>query len=61
MDTKRGRGRPPKSGTSKSARIELRVDEEERDAWTQAAEAVGQERSDWIRQVLNKAAKRALK
>lgn len=52
-------GRPPKSGTENlSERLELRITASEKAAYDAAASAAGSERSDWIRAVLNKAAKR---
>jgi len=55
-------GRPPKSGDGTLAeRLELRVTPAEKAAYDQAADVTGTERSDWIRHVLNAAAKKALK
>lgn len=55
-------GRPPKSGDENlSERLELRITASEKDAYDKAARAVGAERSDWIRAILNKAARRVLK
>jgi uncharacterized protein (DUF1778 family) len=59
MDTRIGR--PPKSGDkAMAARLEIRVDPSEKDAYDQAADAVGMDRSDWIRATLNAAAKSTL-
>lgn len=44
-----------------TARLEVRIEPDERDAYDRAAEAAGMERSDWIRATLNAEAKRALK
>ena len=55
------RGRPPKDGISKEVRIELRVIEDDRDLWNIAAKSVGKDRSEWMRDTLNKTAKRLLK
>lgn len=53
-------GRPPKSGEETlSERLELRVTSGEKAAYDQAAEATGMERSDWIRLILKRAAKKA--
>jgi hypothetical protein len=53
-------GRPPKSGDGNlSERLELRVTVDEKTAYNIAAAAEGIERSDWIRAILNKAAKKA--
>ena len=55
---KRHAGRPPKSGDETlSERLELRVTTGEKAAYEDAADVAGMERSDWIRAVLNKAAK----
>ena len=60
MKTKRGR--PPKSGEDNlSERLELRITAGEKDAYEEASRSLGVERSDWIRAILNKAAKQALK
>jgi uncharacterized protein (DUF1778 family) len=55
-------GRPPKGGDKAMAgRLEIRVDPAEKAAYDRAADAAGMDRSDWIRFVLNAAAKKALK
>ena len=54
-------GRPPKGDEPLSERLELRITESERRAYEQAAQDAGLERSDWIRAILNKAAKHVLK
>ena len=55
-------GRPPKGGNDKLAgRLDLRVTAGEKASYDEAARKAGMERSDWIRDILNKAAKRALK
>ena len=52
-------GRPPKSGAETlSERLELRITAAEKSAYDVAADAMNMERSDWIRAVLKKAAKR---
>jgi uncharacterized protein (DUF1778 family) len=54
-------GRPPKSGNENlSERLEIRITAGEKAVYEQAAQAVGLERSDWIRAILNKAAKKVL-
>lgn len=59
---KKSAGRPPKSGESPmTTRIEIRALPDERDAYMSAAEAAQVGMSDWIRDTLNLAAKRALK
>ena len=55
-------GRPPKSGDETlSERLEIRVKLGEKESYLAAADAAGAEKSDWIRAVLNKAVKQALK
>ncbi len=55
-------GRPPKSGDENlSERIMLRLTASELDAYSHAADDAGLDRSEWIRAILNKAAKRHLK
>jgi uncharacterized protein (DUF1778 family) len=55
-------GRPPKRADKLlSERLEIRVDAAEKAAYDRAAEAAGVERSDWIRDTLNAAAKRTLR
>lgn len=54
-------GRPPKGGEAAMAeRLEIRITLAEKAAYARAADAAGMERSDWIRHVLNAAAKKAL-
>ena len=54
-------GRPPKSGDKPmTGRLEIRLEEGEKEAYEQAARAAGMERSEWMRSVLNDAAKRRL-
>jgi hypothetical protein len=55
-------GRPPKGGdTPMGERLEIRLEAGEKDAYDRAAQAADMGRSDWIRAVLNAAAKRALR
>ncbi len=55
-------GRPPKSGEKRMAdRLEIRVEADEKQAYAEAARRVGVDRSDWIRAVLNREAKRVLR
>lgn len=55
-------GRPPKSGNENlSERIMLRLTPSERAAYDQAAESSGLDLSEWIRDILNGAAKKGLK
>ncbi len=42
-------------------RLEIRLEAGEKSAYDRAAKAAGMERSDWIRAILNGAAKRALR
>jgi uncharacterized protein (DUF1778 family) len=58
---KKRMGRPPKyDGENLSERLDIRVTANERAAYDQAAEATGLDRSEWMRAILNKAAKKAL-
>lgn len=53
-------GRPPKSGNETlSERLELRITASERKEYEDAANAAGMERSEWIRMILKRAAKRS--
>lgn len=55
-------GRPPKDESGpKLGRLEIRVDPEEKRAYDEAAKLSGLQRSDWVRQILNRAAKRILR
>ena len=55
-------GRPPKSGDETlSVCINIRLTPGELTAYDQAAESAGLDRSEWMRAILNKAAKRLLK
>jgi uncharacterized protein (DUF1778 family) len=55
-------GRPPKSGSETlSVRMIVRTTPGERAAYDQAADVAGLDLSEWIRAILNAAAKRALK
>lgn len=59
METKRGRGRPPKLESERAEeRIELRMLPAEKAEWQTAAERAEKTLSAWIRERLNKAAKR---
>ena len=52
-------GRPPKpAGEAKDQVYQLRLTEAEREQWEAAAKRVGQPLSTWIRERLNRAAKR---
>lgn len=56
---KRGRGRPPKPADERAEeRIELRLPPADKAAWQEAAERAEQPLSAWIRDRLNRAAKR---
>ena len=58
---KKRMGRPPKNeGENLSERLDLRVTAGERAAYDAAADAAGLGRSEWIRAVLAKAAKKSL-
>jgi predicted HicB family RNase H-like nuclease len=56
---KRGRGRPPKAADEKAEeRIELRIPTADKAEWQASAERAELKLSAWIRDRLNKAAKR---
>jgi predicted HicB family RNase H-like nuclease len=52
-------GRPPKApGEAKSQVYQLRLTADEREQWESAAAKAGKTLSEWIRERLNRAAKR---
>lgn len=53
-------GRPPEAGVARSARLEVRVTEEERAQIEAAARASGQPTQPWARSLLLEAAERTL-
>lgn len=54
-------GRPPKDKTGpKQARMEIRVEQSEKETFEKAAKAAGESLSDWSRAVLLRAASRKL-
>ena len=56
---KRGRGRPPKPADEKAEeRLELRIASADKAEWQEAADRAEVKLSAWIRDRLNKAAKR---
>jgi len=60
MANKRGRPSIP-AHERKAKRIDVRADAEEKGRMEQAADIAGMKLSDWIRQTLDSAAKRAIK
>jgi uncharacterized protein (DUF1778 family) len=50
----------PKSSETKSSRLDLRLTEQERELYERAAEADSRTLSNWLRDRLNKAAKKEL-
>ena len=53
-------GRPPKSGDKPmTGRLEIRLEPGEKEAYDEAAERAGLDRSEWVRTILNAAAKRS--
>jgi hypothetical protein len=59
---KKRMGRPPKSGNENlSERIIIRLTPSELTGYAQAADAAGLDRSEWMREILNREVKRALK
>ena len=62
MDKSRGRGRPPKPpDEAKGDILHLRIAEEERINYQKSAERCGLPLSEWVRDRLNRAAKREAK
>ena len=62
MDKPRGRGRPAKPPEdSKADILHLRIGQEERIAYQKSAERCGIALSEWVRDRLNRAAKREAK
>jgi hypothetical protein len=62
MDKQRGRGRPPKPPEdSKADVLHLRVGQDERINYQKSAERCGLPLSEWVREQLNRAAKRQAK
>jgi predicted HicB family RNase H-like nuclease len=62
MEKKRGRGRPPKPpDETKAGLLHIRVADDERESYQQAAAKCGLSFSEWVRERLNKAAVRDLK
>jgi len=57
MENKR-MGRPPLSGEAMDQVYQIRMTASERDQWTTAAKRAGKSLSAWIRERLNRAAKR---
>lgn len=61
-ETKRGRGRPPKPpGETLGELLQIRIADDERAAYQQAADKTGMTFSAWVRDRLNKAARRDAK
>lgn len=59
MEKKRGRGRPPKPPEeSKADLLHIRIAAEERTSYQKAADNTGMSFSEWVRDRLNKAARR---
>ena len=56
-EEKRDPGRPPRAGTAAVAQISVKVTADERTAWEQAAG--DQPLAKWMRDVLNRSAKRS--
>lgn len=48
-------GRPPEVGETRAVRLDVRVTAAERDAYDEAAERAGVDRSTWIRDTLDAA------
>jgi predicted HicB family RNase H-like nuclease len=59
MGKKRGRGRPPKPPDERhEERLELRMQTAEKVAWQAASDRAGKSLAAWMRDKLNRAAKR---
>lgn len=57
METKKRRGRPPKgSGEAKTIRLDMRLNEAEKEGFRAAAELSGLDLSAWIRERLRQVA-----
>jgi predicted HicB family RNase H-like nuclease len=54
-------GRPPKGDRTQAARLYLRADDDEKARYDEAAVKAGLSLSEWIRDRLNRAARRELK
>lgn len=61
MDEKRGPGRPPVAEKAQDARIQLRTLDGEKGTYESAAAIAGLSLSEWMRDRLNRAAKRELR
>lgn len=60
MENKRARGRPPKGEATQASRIYLRAQEAEKERYEKAAQKSGVPLTDWVKDRLNRAAKREL-
>lgn len=60
METKRTRGRPPKGEEPRSERINMRTEPAEKERYEKAAERAGLSLTDWMKDRLERAAKREL-
>ena len=60
MNQKHPGGRPPKGDESQSERIHLRAQPSEKDRYVAAAEKAEMPLAEWIKERLNRAAKREL-
>jgi predicted HicB family RNase H-like nuclease len=60
MEKKRTRGRPPKGSESQTARIYLRAEPVEKERFERAANAADVSLGEWMKDRLNRAAKREL-
>lgn len=60
MTEKRTRGRPPKGGEAQTARIYMRAEPGEKDRYERAAEKAGVTLTEWVKDRLNRAARREI-
>lgn len=50
------RGRPPEDGVKRTKKLEVKATPEQLDRWDAAAAHAGEDRSEWVRHVLDEAA-----
>ncbi|TXT21072.1 MAG: hypothetical protein FD138_4108 [Planctomycetota bacterium] len=60
METKPTRGRPPKGGETRTARIGIRAEPSDKERYARAAEIAKLSLSDWMKARLDRAARREL-
>ena len=60
METKPTRGRPPKGGETRTARIGIRAEPSDKERYARAAAKAEMSLTDWMKARLDKAARREL-